>query len=43
VGIKRKAIFAKPFEKRISRGLFFKNVVNFETKYLISFDIQGSK
>jgi len=30
VGIKRKAIFAKPFEKRISEGLFFKSVVDFE-------------
>ncbi len=35
VGIKRKAIFAKPFEKRISGGLFFKSAVNFESKYLI--------
>jgi hypothetical protein len=35
VGIKRKAIFAKPFEKRISGGLFFKSAVNFESKCLI--------
>jgi len=33
--IKRKAIFAKPFEKRISGGLFFKSAVNFESKNLI--------
>ena len=32
MGIKRKAIFAKPFEKRISEGLFFKSVVNFVKK-----------
>jgi hypothetical protein len=32
VGIKRKAIFAKPFEKRISGGLFLKSAVNFENK-----------
>jgi hypothetical protein len=31
-GIKRKAIFAKPFEKRISGGLFFKSAVNFVKK-----------
>jgi hypothetical protein len=31
-GIKRKAIFAKPFEKRISEGLFFKSDVNFVKK-----------
>ncbi len=29
VGKKRKAIFAKPFEKRISEGLFLKSAVNF--------------
>jgi len=31
-GKERKAIFAKPFEKRISGGLFFKSVVNFVKK-----------
>ena len=31
-GKKRKAIFAKPFEKRISAGLFLKSVVNFDLK-----------
>lgn len=29
VGKKRKAIFAKPFEKRIPEGLFLKSAVNF--------------
>jgi hypothetical protein len=37
VRIKRKAIFAKPFEKRISGGLFFKSAVNFVKKDLIFF------
>jgi len=31
-GKERKAIFAKPFEKRISEGLFFKSVANFVKK-----------
>jgi hypothetical protein len=39
-GKERKAIFAKPFEKRISGGLFFKSAVNFESKNLI-FNLSG--
>jgi hypothetical protein len=35
VGKKRKSIFAKPFEKRISEGMFFKSAVNFVKNDLI--------
>ena len=31
-GKERKAIFAKPFQKRISEGLFLKSAVNFNKK-----------
>jgi len=34
-GEKRKSIFAKPFEKGISRDLFFKSAVNIEKSNLI--------
>lgn len=43
VGKERKAIFAKPFEKRISGGLFFKSVVNFVKKQLDLFQIRSRK
>lgn len=33
-GKERKAIFAKPFEKRISEGKFLKSAVNFDKKRL---------
>ncbi|BBE19966.1 hypothetical protein AQPE_4155 [Aquipluma nitroreducens] len=42
-GKERKAIFAKPFEKRISGGLFLKSVVNFVKKQLDLFQIRSRK